>query len=341
MSKLIYALSFLIALFVQPAVYARGPGTTSADFLVIYSDARPAALGGAYTALADDAAGMDFNPAGLVQAPFREFSAGYIAWFEDASFQHLTYTHPFANMPWAWGASLLYFDGGEFMATNELGLAIGERITVRDISASVGAARNFGRFLSVGLSAKYVGRKLERYSADAFAGDIGLLYRTPIENLTFGASILNIGSRLKFISDKEDLPLTFRTGIAWKTWLDNLTLTADAIKVIDEPVRVGIGAEADIVHSLKLRAGWRNDDTLQKGYSFGAGFTVMKMVLDYAYVPFDELGATHRVTGSIMFGGPTKPEVNRVPWDSVNYQERPVEPSPTYIEPQPKVSGTE
>ncbi|MBU2531062.1 MAG: UPF0164 family protein [Elusimicrobia bacterium] len=42
-------------------------GTTSADFLNLPIGARAAAMGGAYTAISEDASAIYWNPAGLVQ----------------------------------------------------------------------------------------------------------------------------------------------------------------------------------------------------------------------------------------------------------------------------------
>ncbi len=290
-----------------------GPGTTAADFLVIYADARPAALGGAYTALADDAAGMEHNPAGLVRARHYEISAGYTAWFEDAAFQHIAYTHPLDGDMSACGVSLLYFDAGEFVRTNELGLSTGQRLTARDIAASFGYGRRAGRYLAWGLSGRYIHRELEDRSAGTGAADLGVLYWTPYEPLLLGASVQNIGGSLRFIRDDEPLPLTFRAGLSYRTWLDDLLILADVVKVVDEEAHLAVGAEATLVGAIALRAGWRSDDSLIKGYTVGVGFTVGGVTVDYAFVPYEILGGTHRFTGSVKFGGPTTPDVRRVP----------------------------
>ena len=47
---------------------AGGVGTTSANFLKIDVGARAAAMGGAFTALADDGSSLYWNPAGITQA---------------------------------------------------------------------------------------------------------------------------------------------------------------------------------------------------------------------------------------------------------------------------------
>lgn len=290
-----------------------GPGETAADFLTIYSDARPAALGGAYTALSDNAAGLAYNSAGLVRAEAREITVSYAPWIGDGAFHHMSYTHPMGGGNDAFGLSLLYFDAGSFLQTNELGITNGHKLISRDIAVTAGYARKFGRFLSVGGSAKYITRKLDVYSASAAAVDLGVIYWPPIENLMIGASIQNIGSSLQFITDRASLPLTFRVGASYQTFLDRILFVGDFIKVIDEDYKFSLGSEVRVAGALKLRAGWQKEESLMKGFTLGVGMSVMAMTLDYAYIPFDGFESAHKLTGSVQFGGPTKPDIYRAP----------------------------
>ena len=64
----------LAALALAGLVFASGaveasPGSTTATFLLVPVGGRPVALGGAYTALAEDAYALHYNPAGLARAP--------------------------------------------------------------------------------------------------------------------------------------------------------------------------------------------------------------------------------------------------------------------------------
>ncbi len=66
------ALAFLICisplnLMAESYFNKEAIGTTSADFLNLPIGARAAAMGGAYTAISEDASGIFWNPAGLVQ----------------------------------------------------------------------------------------------------------------------------------------------------------------------------------------------------------------------------------------------------------------------------------
>lgn len=286
---------------------------TAADFLTTYADARPSALGGAYTALSDDAAAMSFNSAGLVQAKSKEITVSYSPWIGDGAYHHVSYTHPtFANNE-AFGLSLLYFDAGSFLQTNELGITNGFKLEAVDFAVTGGYARTLTRNLSVGASAKYIRRRLSVHVANALAFDLGAIYRLPIKNLTIGAAIQNMGTRLHFIEEREPLPLTFRAGFSYQTLLERLFLVADVVKVVDESRKYSVGAEIRVVNEVRLRAGWQSDDSLSQGLTLGAGMSVKGITLDYAYIPFDIFESAHRITGSVQFGGPTTPDVYRMP----------------------------
>lgn len=289
-----------------------GPGESSGEFLRIYSDARPAALAGAYTALADNAAALQFNPAGLIRPDAQEITASYGQWFGGGAFQHVSYTHPIGGGLDAWGASILYFDPGSFMQTNELALETNRSLIAQDLAVTVGYARRIARYWAFGASGKYIYRRLDQYHAGALAADLGMLYWTPLEGLVAGVSIQNLGGTLQFISDRENLPLTFRGGLAYTPQLGYLTLIADLIQASDEEATVALGIEAKASENVRLRFGWQPKRDLYKGLGAGVGFSVSGIVLDYAYVPFEIFGGTHRVTGTVRFGAPTQPEVYRV-----------------------------
>lgn len=305
--------AFLLLIICANLAEARGVSETSADFITIYDDARPAALGGAYTALSDNAAGLAYNAAGLTRADAREVTVSYSPWVEDAVFHHVSYTHPLGWKNEVFGFSLLYFNAGGFERTNELGILTGHELEAYDIAASFGYGRMIGRFLAVGGSVKFLQRTLDVHSATSYAFDLGGLYQTPIEGLTLGGAIQNVGRGLTFIQDREPLPLTIRGGASYQTFIDRVVLVADAIKVLDEELKFSVGSEIRVGGNLKFRAGWRTDDGLMKGLTVGLGATVRDVTLDYAYIPFDTLESAHKLTGSVKFGGPTTPDVYRPP----------------------------
>ena len=67
---------------------------SGAVFLKIGTGARPAAMGGAYTALADDVNALYYNPGGLAQLKMRELGATHTEWLLGSRFDFIGYAQP-------------------------------------------------------------------------------------------------------------------------------------------------------------------------------------------------------------------------------------------------------
>jgi len=52
---------------------------------------------------------------------------------------------------------------------------------------------------------------------------------------------------------------------------------------------------------LALRAGYRTGQDIGSGMSAEVGLRIGKIDLDYAYVPYGDLGNTHRISLEIKF----------------------------------------
>jgi long-subunit fatty acid transport protein len=68
---------------VVSAAFFEKVGTFGAQFLQIGTTARAAGMGSAYTAVADDAASVFWNPAGLVNLRGSEFVLSHVVWPAD------------------------------------------------------------------------------------------------------------------------------------------------------------------------------------------------------------------------------------------------------------------
>ncbi|RME27224.1 MAG: hypothetical protein D6800_05360, partial [Candidatus Zixiibacteriota bacterium] len=78
-------LLLLLCLAVPPNMYAvnSNAGTSAFSFLKINLGARPVAMGGAFTGLADDINALYYNPAGLALLEDDQYVAGYNNYFVD------------------------------------------------------------------------------------------------------------------------------------------------------------------------------------------------------------------------------------------------------------------
>ncbi|MCK4418446.1 PorV/PorQ family protein, partial [Candidatus Aerophobetes bacterium] len=180
--------------------YANGPGTTTASFLKIGVGARPAAMGEAFTALADDGTSLYWNPAGLTQIKQRELSATYNLWFQEIRQGYLSFGFPSLGGTVGLGAN--YVDMGDIEGRDEEGNPTGD-FGASDTHLFAGYADKF-KNISWGITVGWLEDKIEKDTKTTFLANIGLLY--PLgERFILGVVAQNIGSKL----GSDPLPLTF------------------------------------------------------------------------------------------------------------------------------------
>jgi hypothetical protein len=289
------------------ALSASGIGTTGAEFLQLGAGARALALGQAYSALADDATALYWNPAGLARLP-----QGYL----DATVMHAPYIaasyYDYAAVAQdlrsygAIGASLQYFTVGSVTQTDADGTNQGT-ITPYDMAASIGYAHEFDGLL-VGIAGKYVDSKIAT-SARTEAVDVGVLSPAFFnDQLRLALVAQNLGGRLRYDQVGADLPRTFKAGGAWR-FNEDWTAAADLGLPSNNVAYAALGIERNwqVFKALAFagRLGF-NSQTLSglnglTAVSIGGGLSGHDLALDYAFLPMGSLGVTQRISLSYKF----------------------------------------
>lgn len=321
------ALVTLVTLITSSS-YASGAGTTGAQFLRIPVGARAAGMANAFSALADDITAVYWNPAGLTQLQMKELSVSYNAYFVDTSAQFIGYGQKLG--PGHLGASLNMLsvkdiekrsvtggdantpDLGTFKTQDMAGsLAYAHQLDLSGHNLSLGAALKYissdlGDTTGVGLSYGNVTAK-----ADTFALDLGALMPLGQPDSFKGGSlqaslaVLNLGGELKFKDEGDPLPLDIKPGLAWKGKLNNRPLNAvldSDILVNDSLTLVNLGFEYWFIEQMAFRTGYQlKEDNPAPGFALGLGFKHTNLSVDYAFVPFGNLGDTHRVSLGYRF----------------------------------------
>ena len=273
-----------------------GAGESGAAFLKLPVDARAVAMGEAFTAQAQGATSLYWNPAGLAKVPRFELAAMHNVYLM-STFQDYAagaYTHP----SWgSFGLSLNYWGSGSISGTDSVGNSTGS-FSANDLAVAGGYARKVGKNMSLGLGVKFISEKNENASGTAFALDLGGLYEVPAQGLVLGASVSNLGSQMKLVEKGYPLPLTFRAGGAYALPKLPLRFAADLTAPNDGSVSAGLGTEYLATKMFALRAGYRTGSNLHglSGLRAGAGFAYQGFGLDYAFAPYGELGMVHRVS---------------------------------------------
>ncbi|MFH1564210.1 MAG: PorV/PorQ family protein [Nitrospirota bacterium] len=273
-------------------------GITSANFLKLDVGARQSAMAGAFVGVADDVNTINYNPAGLVQAGTASLTAMHNQWLQSIKYEYLGYAQ---KMWWEGviGGSLAYLHMGDIQGSKFSQKGVyekGDDWTAYDSCLTLSYAQPWSDGLSIGANLKIIYEKIEQEDAATVAFDLGTFYKTPIDNLSFGLCLQNLGSGLKFIQEKSDLPMNVKGGASAKLLDERLLIALDINKPIDNNINLRLGLEYWLIDAFALRAGYRTDVDIGSGFSGGVGLKIMNYQLDYGFVPYGELGDTHRIS---------------------------------------------
>ena len=336
MQKRLYLL-ILMLLFPsigRAAFTSKSAGASGAAFLKIGAGARPAGMGGAYTAVADDVNTIYWNPGGLSTLKSKnEFVAMRAELFQGLQYNFFAFAHPMREYGTiAVGMINLNITGIESRTTDSDNPD--STFSSNDSAYSVAYAKKltFGSLpaydeeggLHAGLSAKAVRQTLAGEAANTFAADFGALYKFSDRPLSMGLAVQNVGATQKFKSESDPLPLTIQLGTSYRLGQDwavsgvrvgeerktGLLLALDAHAPRDDDPSARIGAEFTRGWSentaVSVRAGYetarvRQIEGTASGISAGAGVTYKFFTFDFAWVPYGNLGNTFRYSIKLRF----------------------------------------
>jgi tetratricopeptide (TPR) repeat protein len=263
--------------------------------------AKASALGGAFSAWADDTSAIYWNPAGMVWLPKIQIETAFNQWFQDSFFQDIAVVWP---KDWgAIGARISYVNLGSITLRNDNGTPLGSTVTPEDWGGTFAAAGKLGN-LSVGLAAKVYSETLSTYYGYGGLGiDAGALYK--VGDLDLAGGFRNVG-----IITGYNYPTEAYTGTALALGPKNLLfhLASDAT-FTDGGVIVHHGLEIGYQQTVFLRAGYQwLSQTLpsqdQAGLSGGAGIALGDVTIDYAMTSYGNLGLTNQVSIAYQFTEP-------------------------------------
>lgn len=288
-------MKLLLALTLTLGIAGAGPGTAALPLLKIGQGPRATALGESFTALADDASAIYWNPAGIGRAGGLQLALSHQQWFAGIKDEVGHASIPLG--PGALGLGLvysgepnvLYWDEeeqkfGEFLAWNAL------------LSAGYGLPLSENYRVGAALTGLYQDLKFETGKGGVVA--VGF-HGEPYPGLGFGVAARHLGL-ISFPGGTEQLPFEAAAGAALSTGRFKFTLDG-VFPVFDNSPSARGGVEFSPVDMLALRVGYRTGPVDLTGLGFGNGLTagigvtVGNFGIDYAMVPYGELGLTHRI----------------------------------------------
>lgn len=177
-------------------------GTASAEFLLFGAGARGMALGGSFTALANDVEALYYNPAGLpLMETGLQGSVTVMPYFADTNYFWMGLGFPFGAGDYAIGLSLGSFGFGDqpiYTPTDPDGTS-GRTYDVNETFVSLSFAHAFIDRFTGGVTLKYIQDNLGDAKAQAFAVDVGTNFHTEFAGrpIAFAVVIQNLGSELE------------------------------------------------------------------------------------------------------------------------------------------------
>ncbi|MFH1725287.1 MAG: PorV/PorQ family protein [Elusimicrobiota bacterium] len=290
-----------------PLGFCGGPGTSGADFLNIPLAARPASLGGAFAALADDVNAIAYNPAGLAQLGSQQAAFTHNRYFEGVTQEWAAYAYPHPRWgTFGIGLNSLSVDG--FDAYDENDEPMGS-VSASDLAVNMAYARGaelrgaWLREILWGVNLKYIQERLDTEKAAGFGADLGLLLKPAWRGVRIGLGADNVvGTKMKFVEEGFPLPLKGKAGASYGIEPGERYAFACSIEghfPADGDPYVALGVENRLYDVLAIRAGYESYRDVGSGLTFGVGLRMGRLLpadfeVDYAFVDSGDLDTVHR-----------------------------------------------
>jgi hypothetical protein len=325
------ALVVVAMLVSASAVAETGVAKYAGEFISLGVGGRALGMGGAFVALANDVTAGYWNPAGLAQINYPQFTLMHDEQFGSlVNYDYGAVAIPFGSNT-SLGFSVIRLGVDDIADTRNAGVDINGNLTydpnqfsrvdpskvtyfnAADWAFYFSYAKKQSDDFTYGANVKIIRRELGDASATGIGLDVGVWY-TPFDNVQLGANL-------------QDVTTTF---LAWNTGRNELISPTMKIgsayfieafggrfaPAIDFDVRFEGRKYSSLAHlgpvSFDLHSGlefqFKSLVALRVGYSdvkqltMGAGMRLPKLNIDYSFAKFDatnQLGNTHRI--SLMF----------------------------------------
>jgi hypothetical protein len=294
---------FLLLILLGPAVLAQSAGNSGLSFLKFGFGARNVALGDLGVVSADDLTALNYNPSLLAVNNKTQLSFTHNSLLRDLNSEMFAGSFSLFGIPFAAGINTTNISGIEVRSNP--GEAESE-FSAHYFAGSISTAFRVAERVYFGMTYKYLYENLFSDNAGGYGFDFGASYITPVEGLSLGASVRNLGSMNELKNEPTKLPSDLRVGASYKYSLKNSGLDFTLITgfqkyTLQDDSHIHIGGEAVYDNLFALRAGYAGGYD-SKNLSAGFGIRWKGINLDYAYVPVKfGLGDTHIISVTYTF----------------------------------------
>ncbi|MBO6523586.1 MAG: type IX secretion system outer membrane channel protein PorV [Balneolaceae bacterium] len=279
--KKVFLLAIALALFVFPSVSNAQVAITAVPFLQIEPDSRGAAMGNTGVAIADNAAAMFWNPAGLAFQTDNQISITHSNWLANFNVSDLFYDYLvgkyYVEGIGTIGAHLTYLNLGEQARTGEQSADVISKFNSYELAFGLSYGFEVNKNLALGTSLRLIYSSLATGTTvsqqrvnpgSSVAVDLAMLYKSnPFmiggneARFSGGFNLSNVGPGMQYTDNaqKDPLPTLLRFGVAFDYNLDpegfnRITIASDVTKIMARKKEV-IRTQAGVSDTMFVASG--------------------------------------------------------------------------------------
>ncbi len=311
---------FLLFLGIVSALQASSFKKYAGEFLYLGVGGRATAMGGSFSALANDVTASYWNPAGLMSAEGFQVNFTHVKQFIGSiQNNYIAFSHPFKDNSRI-AFSVYYLTVNDILDSRSALIVRSDGQTGIDYSKikkfntgdyvfTLSYAQNYYENLDIGVNVKLLYRDFEIENAFGLGFDAGAKYH--IDDLTLGLMLRDITSTMIAWStdEKQFVTPSARLGAAYSFYFSDFNLaftpTAELSFIAENrefsaqynlgPLSLDLLAGGEVVYNdiLALRFGM---DDIQR-FNAGIGLIIPKVSIDYSFTEYaSELGNIHRIS---------------------------------------------
>lgn len=252
-----------------------------AEFEDYPAGARAIGMGNAFTAVSNDATGLNFNPAGLIHLKNLQLVTMHEKMYNISELKrdYVAVAQPLIEkLDAVVGASWHRFGTTALYKETTFTVGIGKRLSER---ISIGVGLN-----------TYDQAIVNTPNAHGFGLDVGLLFM-PFDKLRIGLVAKNVNNP----EVSEELKQISKIGIAIIP-NEKILFSLDATKATGEDISWHLGQEYWMSENFVIRGGFENDPM---SFTAGLGIRAFNWQLDYAFHSHEVMNLTHSISMSFDF----------------------------------------
>jgi len=297
----------LVAILMFPALLRASAGTDIFPILTINPSARSAGLGGEDGLLTSQLSLN--NAANLPWLASSELSFQYLAFLSETNYNLISYSkHINDSSGFALSVGYIGVNGLDKTAADSTakdGYIQSGSFLFSDLIGGLSYGHKIGYDVSAGVGVKFINETIDSYNSSGVMFSFSALYMPSGTPWQIGFGAYNVGSQVAGYN----LPSVgyFSLGKHLST---DLFWIGEVDKRFEQGLEIKSGFEYQITDMITLRAGYRNPENdpglgnfMDYNLTAGFGLRFKKLSLDYAWVPYGDLGAAHRLTMDFKFAG--------------------------------------